>query len=166
MSEFTEYFLNAPASVIQYECIELSHPNFTQTYYLIRNAANGITVTHEDGIVVAYTYFPMRIRTKGARNNLDVMYEMDLGDLGEVFPQEMDTIATAGGFATKPTVKLRQYRSDDLTGPMFGPIVLEVKRVSHNEGGISFEASAPELNINKTGEVYHIDRFKGLRGFL
>lgn len=166
MSNFTEYFLNAPASVIQYECLELSHPNFTQTYNIVRNAADGLTVTHEDGNVVAYQYYPARIRSKGARDDLDVIYDIDLGDLGEVFPNELDSITLAGGFNIRPIVRFRTYRSDNLATPLFGPITLEIKRLSHNEDGMSFEAKAPELNINKTGEVYSLDRFPSLRGFL
>lgn len=166
MSAFTEYFLNAPASVIQYECLEITHPNFTTTYYRVRNAADGITVTHEDGSVIDYSYFPARIRSKGARDDLDVIYNIDLGDLGEIFPLEMDAVATANGFGTKPTIKFRTYRSDDLAVPMFGPLTLEIVRFSHSEEGVSFEAKAPELNINKTGESYTLDRFPALRGFL
>lgn len=166
MSKYTEYFLNAPASVIQYECLEISHPNFTKTYYVVRNAADGITVTHEDGSIIDYSYFPARIRSKGAKDDLDVIYDIDLGDLGQVFPLELDSITSAGGFGTKPTVRFRTYRSDDVTLPMFGPITLEIVRLSHSEDGLSFEAKAPELNINKTGEIYNIDRFTSLRGFL
>jgi hypothetical protein len=166
VSEYTEYFLNAPASVIQFECLEISHPNFTKTYYIVRNAADGITVQHEDGTTVNYLYYPARIRSKGARDDLDVIYDIDLGDLGEVFPLEFDAVAAAGGFNVKPSLKFRTYRSDDLTVPMYGPLSLEIVRLSHNEDGMSFEAKAPELNINKTGEVYSLDRFTGLRGFL
>lgn len=167
MSEYSSYFLNTPASIIQYECMEISHPNFTQIYYIVRNAANGITVTHEGaGGIHLYEYRPVRIKSRGARDTLDVGYQIDVGDLGEVFPKEMDAVAAANGFGTKPVVKLRTYRSDNLAAPMFGPLILEITQISNSEDGVSFEAKAPELNINKTGEVYHLDRFYMLRAFL
>jgi hypothetical protein len=66
----------------------------------------------------------------------------------------------------KPTVTYRTYRSDDLSAPMFGPVVMEIQAIAMTRQGSSFEAKAPSLNVSRTGETYTIDRFPGLRGFL
>jgi len=165
-SNYSTYFLNAKSSVVQLELLEVSHPNFTQTYRLVRNAINGVTVTLEDANVRTFNYYPLRIESLGARDNLDYGIKIDLGDLGEVLPVELDAVATANGYLTKPTVIYRTYRSDDLTKPLFGPLLLEVTNFSFNKDGASFEAKAPALNLNRTGEVYKLDRFTMLRGFL
>lgn len=166
MSDYTEFFLNGATAVIQYELIEIYHPSFTQTYRRVRNAVSGVTVTLETAAVETFTYYPMNITPLGTRDDLDQGFRIDLGDIGEILPTELDAVDTANTFGTKPTVTYRTYRSDDLTAPLFGPINLEVTSFSFNREGASFEAKAPQLNVNKTGEIYKQERFPMLRGFL
>jgi hypothetical protein len=166
MSDYSEFYLNSAAAVAQLDLLEISHPDFTQTYYVVRNATDGVTVTLEDLSSQAFEYYPLRIEPAGTRDNLDFGLSVTLGDLGEVLPVELDAIATASGYDTKPTVKYRTYRSDDLTAPLFGPIELEVTSFNFNREGSTFEAKAPSLNIVKTGETYKLERFPMLKGFL
>ena len=166
MTTYAEFFLNSKSSIVQLELLEISHPNFTKTYRVVRNAVNGIIVKHEDNNSYEYTYYPLRIAAGGTRDDLDQTLKIELGDLGEVLPTELDAVSSAAGFGVKPTVKYRAYRSDDLTAPMFGPMFLEVETFSFNREGSSFEAKAPSLNRNKTGEAYKLDRFPMLRGCL
>lgn len=166
MTDYTEYFLNSESSVIQYETLEISHPDFSKTYRIVRNNPNGITATIEGGSSVAFTYYPLRIENAGIKDDLDQSIRVHLGDLGEVLPLELDAVYTANGFDTKPTVIYRTYRSDDLTSILFGPVTLEIDGLAFTREGASFEARAPYLNISKTGEIYTIDRFPMLRGFV
>ena len=166
MSDYSEFFLNSLSSVVQLELLEITHPDFTQDYFIVRNAVNGVTVTLEDSTVQAFEYYPLKITPVGTRENLDFGVRVDLGDLGEVLPVELDAVALAAGYGTKPTVKYRTYRSDDLTAPLYGPVTLEVENFSFTRDGASFEAKAPSLNISETGERYSYDRFPMLRGYL
>ena len=166
MTDYTEFFLSSKSSVVQLETLEISHSAFTQTYRVVRNAVAGVTVTLETAAQASFTYYPLRITGVGLRENLDFGIKVDLGDLGEVLPEELDAVASADGYEEKPIVIYRTYRSDDLTSPLFGPVVLEVKSFSFNRQGSTFEARAPSLNVNKTGELYSLDRFPMLRGFL
>lgn len=165
MSAYTEFFLNAPSSVVQLECLEISHPNFSQTYRIVRNNTKGVTVTHEDASVHDYDYYPLRIRRSASNETLDAGLQVDLGDLGEIIPSEIDRVISADGFATKPTIVYRSYRSDDLTVPLTGPLFLEATPLSINADASSFTAKAPSLNTNRVGEFYKITRFPMLRGF-
>lgn len=167
MSEYSEFFLGSSSHVVQLELIDITHPNFTRPYYCVRNALSGVTVTLEGALGTrAYEYYPMRVRSLGARNDLDAGFQIDVGDLGTVLPLEMDALTAVDGFATRPTVVYRTYRSDDLTAPLFGPLTLEVVSFSFTEEGATFEAKAPMVNNNRTGELYKLDRFPMLRGFL
>jgi len=166
MSTYEEYFLNRRSSVMSYELLEISHPDFTQTYRVVQNAVAGITVTLETGLSRFFTYYPLKISASTARDDLDYSINIQLGDLGSILPLEMDAIDSASGFNTKPTVIYRVYRSDDLTTPLFGPLYLEVVSFTFKREGSQFEAKAPSLNVNKTGEIYDLDRFPMLRGFL
>lgn len=166
MSAYSEFFLKSKSSVVQLELVEISHSKFTKVYRVVRNAVGGITVTLETGSTATFDYYPLRIENNGTRDDLDQSFTFTLGDLGEVLPKELDAVASGSGFGEKPKVVYRTYRSDDLTVPLFGPVLLEVESFAFNREGSSFTAKAPSLNINKTGELYTLERFPMLRGFL
>ncbi len=161
MTDLTEYFLNRRADVGRYECLSISHPSFSKTYHIVRNARLGITAEGVD-----YEYYPLEITSIGARPNLDSGFKINLGDLGEIVPLELDLVADDDDFITKPSVIWRMYRSDDLTQPLQGPITLEIKDFAFKREGCSFEAKAPSLNNNRTGELYSLARFPMLRGVM
>tara|TARA_Y100000034_G_C6821975_1_gene370298 strand:- start:554 stop:1051 length:498 start_codon:yes stop_codon:yes gene_type:complete len=165
MSDYAAFYLNSDSSVVQLELLRISHPNFSQVYHLVRNNSQGMTVAI-DGQDQFFEYYPLQIKGIGNRDNLDFGLSIVLGDLGELLPQELDNVSTANGFEIKPEVTFWTYRSDDLTQPLFGPIYLEVTSISFNHDGANFEAKAPSLNVNRTGELYKLDRFPGLRSFL
>ena len=166
MTTYAEFFLKSKSSVVQLETLEISHPDFTKVYRIVRNAVQGVSVSLENGSIQSFDYYPLKIENAGIRNDLDQSITINLGDLGEVLPKELDEVSSNNGFSVKPTVVYRTYRSDDLSRPLFGPVLLEVTTFAFNREGSSFEAKAPSLNITKTGEIYKIDRFPMLRGFL
>lgn len=166
MSSYAEFFLKSKSSVVQLETLEISHPDFTKVYRIVRNAVEGVTLTLENGTSAMFDYYPLQIENAGVRDDLDQSIKINLGDLGEVLPKELDEVSSNNGFGIKPIVIYRTYRSDDLTRPLFGPVTLEVSTFAFNREGSTFEAKAPSLNINKTGETYSLDRFPMLRGFL
>lgn len=164
--EYVEFFLNAKAELIQFECIEISHPDFSQVFRFVRNNTSGLTTNLEDTSEVTWDYCPVKISQNELTDDLDYGITLEFGDLGEILPDEIDLVTAADGFLTKPKLKYRTYRSDDLTTVMFGPLELEITEFAFNRTGATFEAKAPSLNIHRTGEIYTIDRFPMLRGFL
>lgn len=95
MSDYTEFFLNSKSSVAQFETLEISHPYFSQTYWVVRNKTTGLTATLEDARVITFDYYPLRIQFLGTRDTLDWGIKVNLGDLGEVIPQEIDNVLSA-----------------------------------------------------------------------
>ncbi len=167
MGAYSEYFLNSRSTIVQLDLMEVSHPNFTKSYRIVRNAPKGITVNLSDAEPnISFTYYPVKVESLGARDDLDAAIRVNIGDLGEVVPAEIDAVAEAGGFMTKPTVRYWTFRSDQLAAPIYGPLHLEVPSISFAEEGASFEARAPALNSSKTGERQTLDRFPPQRGFL
>lgn len=167
MGAYSEYFLNSRSNIVQLELVEVTHPNFTQPYRIVRNHAEGVTVDlSDDELAVEFDYYPARVEQLGARDDLEAAIRIDLGDLGEILPQEIDAVAEAGGFMTKPSVRYWTFRSDQLDAPIYGPLNLEVPALNFTEEGASMEARAPQLNANKTGERLTLDRFPMQRGFL
>lgn len=167
MSDYIGFFLNSKSSVVSLETLEISHPSFSKTYYIVRNAVKGFTGNDENGKSISFEYYPLSISVNGVKNDLDSGINISLGDLGEIIPNEIDRIYKANSFDIKPIVKYRTYRSDDLSGPMFGPLVYEIPSFSFDGSNSSFEATAPRLNSNKTGIIYDISStFRTLRGYL
>jgi hypothetical protein len=164
VSEYSEFFLGSPASDVELELIEISHPNFTQTYRIVRNATAGVTVTHEDSNEYEYVYRPLRLSLTGPRDDLEHILKVDLGDLGQIVPMELDEVRAANGFGTLPSVVYRVYSSADLTTILFGPVHLKLKSFNSGSEGSSFEAKARSLAVSRTGEVYTLPRFPMLGG--
>jgi hypothetical protein len=150
MSDYTEFYLNSKSSIAQLECLEFTHSSFSQTYRLVRNAVHGVIVTHEDASSHAYSYMPMRLELSGPRDDLDHVLKITMGDLGEVVPFELDRVRADDTLSEMPMVVYRTYRSDNLTAPLFGPILLEVRRFNMDRTGCTFEAKAPSLNVSRT----------------
>lgn len=164
----TEYFFTSPPSVVRYQLFELSHPNFSNTFRIVRNAVlrGEIEVMHE-GDVGPFTYhhYPVQIKTMGSAGNMDQELEITFGDLGEVLPLQLELIQEANGMQTKPTCVYREYSSADLTEPMYGPFTLVLNGMTFNKTGTTFVAKPISFNRGRTGEVYDVGRFPMLRGF-
>ena len=164
MDRYADYFLNSSSSVVQLELLDITHNAFSRDYHVVRNSGrDGLTVTLETGQERDYEYYPLRINPVGVRGDLDAGLRIDLGDLGEIIPAEIENVKASSYFATKPVVTYRVYRSDDLSFPIFGPLVLEIIDINVSETGASFTASAPVISVLTTGEFYNYDT---LRGFL
>jgi hypothetical protein len=168
---YSQFFLNTSSSIVQLELLEISHSSFSQTYRIVRNAINGVTVTLEDASVHTFAYYPVKIVPTGSNNDLDQVLQVQFGDLGQVVPLEVDRVllTSSGGLptsVTKPTLLYRTYRSDDLTEPLAGPYRFQVNNIAFQKEGATLQCTAPRLNLNRTGEIYSMDRFPMLRGFL
>lgn len=167
MPDYTEFFLNRAGSVIMLECLEFSHPSFSKTYYAVRNAPDGVTVTHEDGSSHLYEYVPLKIDRGNTTDDLDQKINIMLADLGRILPPEVDAVLSGPDAHIAPKLKYRAYRHDDLSQPLISLQVLDVTGLSRDTDGLtSFEAKAPELNNSRTGNIYSLDRFPLLRGVL
>lgn len=166
MSAYSQYFLSSSPAIAELDCIEISHANFSTTYRLVRNATNGVSVTHEGPAgPFTYDYYPMRLLPLGSSTDLDQGVKITLGDVGELIAKEIDRVQAANNMSTRPVLKYRTYRSDDLTVPLFGPALLEVRTITSTKEGSLLEATAPYLNITRTGIIYTVKDFSPLRAF-
>lgn len=166
MPSYSEFFLNTPSRIIELETLEISHPSFSKVYYIVRNARLGISAKLESGSTVVFDYYPLIIGRAGSNGTLDQSFKITLGDLGELIPAEIDRCLDADTMGIKPSLVYRSYRSDDLENILVGPLHLQISEMPMTREGVSFEAKPPTLNMNTTGEIYTLERFPGLRGFL
>ncbi len=167
MSDLSEYYLATSAAVAALDLFEISHPDFTQTYRIVRNARDGVTVDLSPSELARdFIFYPARVTTMGVSDDSEATIKIELGDVGEVLATEMDALAEVGGFLTKPAMRYWMFRSDALDAPIQGPIELEISDIDFSTDGAAFEASAKRLAETRTGEIYDLDRFMMLRGFL
>jgi hypothetical protein len=166
MSAYTEFFLASASSVGELETIELSHPNFSRTYRIVRNYTGGINLTLETAATVFFEYYPLRIERAGNTSDLSQQFKVTIGDVGDTLPAELARVRAADAFVIFPTAKYRTYRSDNTTAPLVGPLSLVVLEVAQTAEGSVLTIEAPQANNARTGEVYSMDRFPMLRGLL
>lgn len=163
--ELADLLINRPRGVASLEVMEISHPSFTQTYYLLKNyVRNGeIDIKLETGATVTARYVPSKIQWASSKTNMDQVFNITIQDLNDIIQAEESRVALSDD---SPVVcRLRAYRSDDLTKPGDGPIDLEVTNIDYDKRGCTFTASPPNANETGTGERYTVERFPTLRGF-
>lgn len=166
-AKYAEFFYRSKQSVALYDTVEISHPSFGAFYRLVRNAYGGMTAMLETGFPAVFQYVPMSIEPVGSTDDLDYGIRVSIGDVGEILAVELQRLMDSDTFKIKPEVRYRAYRSDDLLGgPLEGPIDMEIKELVHNKEGVEFDAVAQELNETRTGELYRLDRFATLKGFV
>lgn len=182
MSLYSDYYYAASPDVTDFDCIEIEHFRFSPTVHrLVANAQYhqlsttdslgnpkmGLIVTHEGGAgPFEYEYVPMKIEMLGTGNDLDQSIRVTLGDVGEIIPEQIDRVMRFNGMQLKPIVRYRAYRSDDFAVPLTtAPQKFEIKRISFNRTGCSFEAIAPYLNSTRTGVIYDPKKFPCMKAF-
>jgi hypothetical protein len=163
---YVQFFLNSSSNIAQLETIEISHPNFKNSHYAVRNHMKGITAKIETNEEIYFQYIPMEITENDSKGDLDYSLTIKFGDVGEFLPFDLDSIVIADGLFVEPTLIYRAYRSDDLEAPIFGPITLKIKNFAFDRYGAIFNAHADRANSQKTGELYTINRFPMMRAFL
>ena len=166
MPDFNAFFLNGSPDSVLLETLVISHPNFTRTYALVNNAIGGITATLEDGTEQVFQEYPFIRENLEIQNNLDFGFGVQLGDLGEIIPKELDAVRAAGGMNTHPTVVYRSFSSADLSEPLDGPYTLRMVGPAVSTEGTVFRAEALSANASTTGNLYTFDRFPMLRGLV
>lgn len=164
-NEYAKFFLNRKVDIYQMECIELLHPSFLNTYRVVRNDDRGVYVQHTEGAgQVFYEYLPMSIQRSGMLGDLDQTLTVSISGLGDVLPDEFERVIEGQYSDVKPTVNYRLYSSDNLNTPIHYLLGLQLSGVSMNHKAVTFKAESPRLNTAKTGDIFALDRFSGLKG--
>lgn len=161
-----DFYLKGNPNDVLLQLIEVTHPAFSKVYRYVKNAVDGVTVKHEDGIDYWYEYSPLSIKKSKSSDDLDQSLEIAVGDLGLEFPLEIDRLRASEYSQTKPSLHYREYLMSDLTKPMLSILNLDVTDYQPQQSGASFTCQAKRLNLSKTGEVYTLDKFPTMRGFV
>lgn len=160
-----KFFFKSKSTVVLLEMCIISHPSFTQDYYIVRNDSNGVVVTLPNGNVQQFEYFPLQISDSGFSNDLDRVFTVEIGDGKILATKEIQRVIASGNMLINPTLTYLLYRDDDLTKPILPAVVLYCENFRF-KSTCTFDAKTKGLNTNKTGLYYTLDNFPMLRGFL
>lgn len=157
MADYTQFFLNSNGGVVALECIEISHPSFTQTFKFVRNDTNGIIAAGS-----IYQYIPMSIKRNNVTNDLDQTLSITIADMDGLLIKE---VMNAIKVVKRAKVVFKIFSSEDLTEPLITLQTLEITSFSKDSSGlVTFEAQAPALNSVKTGQTYTLENYPLLKG--
>lgn len=164
MSALSELLLNSPPYVVQLQALDFSHSAFSGTHRVCRNCGpGGITLPAEGGGPYVYSYYPMKIRVVGSGNDLDQTMEVTFGDLGEVLPAQLELVQRFNRFREKPIMTYWEYRSDDLSSAVYGPVKFRVDAMAFNKTGCVIKGKAASFNKGRVGAYYTVEIFPMLR---
>lgn len=165
-----QFFLNGKKDHAELETVEIYHPDFSKTYRFVRNHMEGITAQIQDmngdNIYVEFEYRPIVFDILGFKDDLDQQLNISLGTLGEILPMELKRLKANNGFLTKPNIIYRTYSSGNLDYIMQGPIDLFAVEFLSREEGTAINAQAENISAARTGEIFDLNRFFMLRGFI
>lgn len=158
-TELREILYSYPRGVYVIDTLEISH-SLLSTRYLLTREPTGLTATLETAETVTFEGTNINIILNSAKNDLDSNFSFTLPDIDNILDDELDLIPLDN---TEPIVCIyRSFNSDDLSAPS-SIFELEVLNVSQKKGVFTIECGVPQLNWNKTGEIYTYDRFPMLR---
>lgn len=160
------YWLSGNPDDVRLLLVEISHPAWSKTYRIVQNHADGVTVQHEDTFSYDYEYVPLTIQRGNNSDDLDQEITIGVGDLGEIFPKELDAARASAYSKIRPRLNYREYNLSDLTKPQVTILDLEVTDYEPKKEGAVFVCRAKQMNLTKTGEVYTLDNTPTLRGFV
>jgi hypothetical protein len=160
----TAFVLDGPASAAYAETVVLSHSAWSKEYRVVRNVIKGCEARLEDDSVVEFEYYPLAVRLPVSRSGLALDLTVELGDLGEVVPSELDRVRESGRTLERPVLTYRAFRSDALLdGPIVGPWRLEVYSVAVTAGLSVLSARTRASSPARTGLTYTRRLFPTLR---
>lgn len=161
------YWLNGTPDDVRLQLVEIKHPSFQRVYRIVQNHAYGVRVKLPDGKWYDFEYVPLSIQKGANSDDLDQEITVAVGDLGEIFPKEIQRLRNSAQYAqTEPILNYYEYNLSDLSKPQVSVTGLKVTDYEPKREGGVFTCKARQMNVTKTGETYNLDDYPTLRGFI
>ncbi len=157
------------ADTIILETFEISHSQFLETKYLLRNYLPGgsVQVTLEDDSQQTFLYVPTRLDRATQQGNLNQRFDITFQDLNEIIQEEEERIQPDD--REKPIIRIRSFeyskRTRTVNALIEGPYDLEVGLITYNELGARISAAPRNTSQPNSGRVMTTLAVQSLRGF-
>lgn len=162
MSEIDDYrrlLSSHPEDKKFYECVTISHSEFSKTYYLVLDS-QPLQAMLNNGDLAEFEAASIKATNAANSNDLDQNVTFTIVDIDNKLDGELDLISP--GTQESPIIAYSVYLSEDLSAPI-EHIEYDSKSVAQEKGIFTLKAGAPDLNADQTGEIYDLQRFTMLR---
>lgn len=155
-----EAYASADAEVIVYHTLEIAHPAFTETLYVVRDWED-LNAYLEDGTPVTFTRFAFRLVQPEVSPEGVPIFQLEIDNVNREIVNNMQ-LATQSNDPVKITY--REYISTDLSGPQNDPpLEADLSNVKATVFLVTAQASFGNYrNKRFPNEEYTSERFPGL----
>lgn len=150
----------APPQVVIYCTLELQHPAFATPVRVVNGVVSDMTFTLEDTSTVTFTAVPFYAeRPEFAEGRMPTCSVTVDNVARELLPQ----IEAAVQVKADLVVLYREYRSDDLTEPCYGPIQFQMRKITAKGTSLTGVAQLDDLANRKFPfKITSVQEFPGL----
>lgn len=161
IEQYKRFTASAPEGQREIRTIELSHPDFSQTYYFVSDYVDLVAQT-ETSATVTYQAAGMKIVEPAERNDSEQSLSVAMGAVTDELQDILDEV-TEIGYMTEMKVTYRKYWSGDLTQPAVPPLILYGSNITFdNSESVSFTAEDTDLSNKRSGRIYTLTDYPGL----
>ena len=155
-----EAYAAAPADVIIYHTLEISHPAFTQPIYVVRDWAD-LNANLETGAPVTFLRFAFNLVKPEVSPTGVPQCTVEIDNVSRDI---LANVQLAMQSTALITMTYREYISTDLTGPQNDPpMTMVISNISADVFKVRATASFGDLNNKRfPNEEYTAERFPGL----
>ena len=165
---YARFLVNAPQAERQYKTIEFYHPDFPQLLRFVEDNVDRVLPIESDaprdpGTDQTFTAISMKIKEPTINDEANPVLRIRLGAVADEVNDQIGFIS-GDGYLTPIEVIYRKYYSGDLTEPVtvFKLFASELSFASYTD--VSFSAEDSIFTRKRSGELYTLERFPGLRG--
>ena len=163
---------SAPAGLVTYETLELQHPAFVDgggnpiALRIIAGTADDQVFTLEAGAplnggqAVTFTAIPFTSEFPEVAEGRLPQSRIRIDNVAREFVPLIEQAVT---YRADLTATYRQYRSDDVAEPAYGPVTFQIRNATMVGATIEGMAQLQNLaNVKFPSKLYTIDNFPGL----
>lgn len=155
-----EAYASAPSDVVVYHTLEISHPNFTQPIYVVRDVAD-LTAQLETGESVTFVRFAFDFVRPEVSISGVPQCQITIDNVSRDI---LAAVQAAVGSTELIAVTYREYLSTDLTGPQNDPpLTMTLTNIRADVFKVTATAGFGDLNSKRfPRDDYTAERFPGL----
>ena len=168
LQKWQQFLASAPEAQREYRTVELWHPQFATVYRFVSDTYP-VELTLEpdaprnNGQLVTFAAATLTVREPAERQDSSQSLSVEFGNVDGTIHNIIDQIS-GGGFFTPMQVVYRKYYSADLSRPAVPPLYLFAASVGFDgPTAVSFNAEDSDLSQKRSGTIYTVEQYPGLR---
>ena len=168
LQKWQQFLASAPEAQREYRTVELWHPQFETVYRFVSDTYPlDLKLEHDaprnNGQVVTFGAATLSVQEPAERQDSSQALTVEFGNVDGTIHRIIDQIS-GSGFFTPMQVVYRKYYSADLSRPAVPPLYLFAASVGFDgPTSVSFSAEDSDLSQKRSGTIYTVEQYPGLR---